>query len=63
MSNFRDKIKIGQYIYQRRGRWYQVCQKTAESVYISISNEVYPCLEKARKRVFELNGWKYEAQP
>ena len=53
-----DKLKIGQHVYQKRGRNYRIYVKSSENSLDSLPNEVFFTREDARKRVYELNGWK-----
>lgn len=56
--------KLGEYFYQIRGRGWRIYQTDFVSDRVTSASEVrgeplYHDREEARKRVYELNGWKY----
>lgn len=53
-----DNLKIGQYIYQKRGRNYRIYVKSGKNRLTPLVDETFLNREEARKRVYELNGWK-----
>lgn len=60
------KMKVGQYYYQRRRDGFQIyrCQSVCKSGHSGdcVSGEFYFDSEEARRRVYELNGWKFSAR-
>lgn len=57
------KPKVGQYFYMPRGRSFRIyCYKSvSESTTIASpvdSEPIYHSREEARRRVYELNGWR-----
>ena len=57
-------MKVGEYEYRPRGRDFRIYRCDYADGRITIANPVYnePFYrdrEAARKRVYELNGWKY----
>lgn len=57
--------KVGQYHYALRGRGYVIykCVRVTEtggSISARTDEPVYFDREEARKRVYELNGWRYK---
>ncbi len=62
-------MKPGQYHYIRRGRFYEIYRCTeagtdgcAGSVHV-LDEPPFTDREQARRRVYELNGWKYTTKP
>ena len=56
--------KVGQYFYGYRGTAYRIyrCDMATEkgvSASVVAGEQSYSDREQARKRVYELNGWKY----
>lgn len=54
------KFKKGQYLYRPSGRNFRVYLQVDDNRIEQVINE--PCYftrEEARKRVYELNGWRY----
>jgi len=58
MSLLVNSLKVGQYMYQRHRNGFRIFKKTSETSFDSISDEIFFSREDARKRVYELNGWK-----
>lgn len=59
------KPKVGQYFYAIRGNSFRIyrCTEASDDGYCSspvIAEPCFPDRESARKRVYELNGWKYK---
>ena len=57
-------MKLGQYHYAIRGRYYKIYRCTYKEGNVESSTPVkdepeYYDREEAKKRVYELNGWKY----
>lgn len=53
------EIKVGQYMYMPRGRNFRVYKKVTDTrLEEVISEPVYFSREEARRRVYELNGWR-----
>ncbi|MCS2588042.1 hypothetical protein [Bacteroides fragilis] len=58
-------MKVGEYSYSIHGRNYRICVCDYSDGKTQISSPVrneplYINREEARKRVYELNGWKYK---
>ena len=59
------KAKVGQYFYIPRGKGFRIYQyetvssNGGSSAIPAIDEPLFFDREKARKRVYELNGWKY----
>ena len=58
-------MKVGEYSYSIHGRNYRICVCDYSDGKIQTSSPVrneplYIDREEARKRVYELNGWKYK---
>jgi hypothetical protein len=61
-------MKKGEYHYSPRGKAYRIYVCTEASAFGSSSEPVpgepaYYDREAARRRVYELNGWKYDERP
>lgn len=59
------KAIVGQYFYERRGSAFQIyrydCVRGTFSSASPVNGEkAYFDREEARKRVYELNGWRYK---
>lgn len=58
-------LKVGQYFYAPRGsifRIYRVDYNDGITSASSPTGESYNTSEEARRRVYELNGWKYKTK-
>lgn len=58
------KAKVGQYYYTPRGRFFRIYRYDSVTDTGSTASPVqaeplFSDREQARKRVYELNGWKY----
>lgn len=58
------KPKVGQYYYAPRGREfhiyrYDVVTDKFQSASLVLNEPIYYDQEQAKKRVYELNGWRY----
>lgn len=54
------KPKTGQYVYMPHGRGFQIYRWDSDwSASPVMSEPIFYDREKARKRVYELNGWTY----
>lgn len=56
--------KVGQYHYEPRGRGFRIYRyyavtESSCAAYPVPDEPIYRNREEARKRVYELNGWKY----
>lgn len=60
------KPKVGQYCYMPRGRVFRIYRydfvsATASTLAAVPEEPVYYDREEARRRVYELNGWRYKS--
>lgn len=56
--------RVGQYFYTLRGRWFHIYRYVEVNGFGSSASPVdgeptFLDREQARKRVYELNGWRY----